>query len=49
MMKKSNSEYESPLIQMLQLNGNDIVTASGDNFFGWDWDDEQPYDSGDFN
>lgn len=49
MMKKSNSEYESPLIQMLQLNGNDVIITSGDNYFQWGWDEEKPYDDGIFN
>ena len=50
MIKKPSGNYESPLIKLLQLDENDIVkTSSGDNFYGWDWDSDEPYDSGLFN
>ena len=48
-MKKLNNKYESPLIKVLLLNVNDVITTSGDNFFEWGWDDEKPYDDGIFN
>lgn len=49
MIKKLNSKYESPFITVLQLNVTDIVTTSGDNYFGWDWEDDKSYDDGVFN
>ena len=49
MIKKPSNNYESPLIKLLQLDVNDIVTTSGNNFFEWGWDDEKPYDNGLFN
>ena len=49
MIKKPIGNYESPLIKLLQLDANDIVTASGDNFFEWDWDEDNSSDDGLFN
>ena len=49
MIKKPISNYESPVIKLLQLDVNDIVTTSGNNFFEWGWDDDKPYDNGLFN
>ena len=48
MIKKPRGNYESPFIKLLQLDVNDIVTKSGDNYFGWDWDTEKPYEDGFF-
>ena len=48
-MKKLNNKYESPLIKVLLLNVNDVITTSGDNYFQWGWDEEKPYDDGIFN
>lgn len=50
MIKKPRGNYESPFIKLLQLDVNDIVTTSGDNFFAWawDWDTENPYEDGFF-
>lgn len=48
-MKKLNNKYKSPLIKVLLLNVNDVITTSGDNYFQWGWDDEKPYDDGIFN
>lgn len=39
MIKKPSNNYESPQIKLLQFDVNDIVTTSGNNFFGWDWGD----------
>ena len=36
-MKKQNSNYESPKIKMLQLDAEDVLTASGDTYFEWGW------------
>lgn len=50
MIKKPSSNYESPLIKLLQFDVNDIVTTStGNNFFEWGWDEDKPYDGGAFN
>ena len=49
MIKEPKGKYESPLIKLLQLDVNDIVTTSGNNFYEWGWDEEKPYDSGLFN
>jgi hypothetical protein len=49
MIKKPSNNYESPLIKLLQLDVNDIVTTSGNNFFEWGWDEDKPYDNGLFN
>ena len=50
MMKKPNGNYESPFIKLLPFDANDIVTASGDNFFEWDWtEDSTSSDDGMFN
>lgn len=48
MIKKPSNNYESPLIKLLLLEENDVVTMSN-NFFKWDWDDEKPIDGGLFN
>ena len=47
MIKKPSNNYESPQIKLLQLDVNDIVTTSGNNFFEWDWD--EPNNGGFFN
>ena len=49
MIKKPSGNYESPLIKLLLLDANDILTESGDNFFEWDWDSDPSYDDGFFN
>ena len=51
MIKKPRDNYESPSINLLQLAVNDIVTASGNNFFEWDWEDssDNSLDDGFFN
>jgi ATP-dependent helicase/nuclease subunit A len=43
---KQNSKYESPQMKWLQLNEADIVTASGDNYFKWDWQGSNSSDDG---
>ena len=40
MMKKPSDKYESPVIEVLYYDVNDIVTASGDNYVEWDWEDK---------
>lgn len=48
MIKKPSNNYESPLIKLLLLEENDVVTMSN-NFFEWDWGDKKPIDGGLFN
>jgi hypothetical protein len=45
-MIKQNSKYESPQMKLLQLTEADIVTASGDNYFKWDWQGANSSDDG---
>ena len=49
MIKKPSNNYESPLIELLSLEENDVIIMSGDNFFKWHWDDDKPLDIGLFN
>ena len=46
MIKKPNSNYESPLVEWLKLDVSDVLTTSGENFYEWDWDTDKPYDDG---
>lgn len=46
-MKKQSKNYESPKIKTLQLDVEDVLTSSGDNYFEWGWG-ETPSDNGDF-
>lgn len=45
MIEKTGNKYESPLIKVLLMEVKDMITTSGNNFYEWDWDSEESYDS----
>ena len=48
MIKKPIGKYESPVIEVVHFDAEDIVTASGDNYMEWGWSDNKPLEDGIF-
>jgi|GEM_PF-1424404 len=45
MIKKPSDKYESPVMEVVYFDVDDIVTTSGDNYVEWDWGDKT-FDNG---